>query len=162
MPRIETFLISSVLLSCRQAAARTVQMLKHSRTLVERREARKGWRRLYLPRKISWKKWLVLAGEDDAMTLPQNARKDVRTGKGSQSTPNDADDDDEYDDVAKRNGTAMNVKPPSRSGAQDEARHVPTPATSPPATSAPEKPQVKPEAASKSARANQKEEVAQT
>ncbi|KAK3944791.1 hypothetical protein QBC46DRAFT_455849 [Diplogelasinospora grovesii] len=86
MPRIEIFLISSVLLSVRQAASQTLQMLKHARTLVERREARRAaGKRLYFPKKVNWKKWLSSDGDKDVQTLPQNARKEARTGKGTNS-----------------------------------------------------------------------------
>ena len=81
MPRIESFLMSSCLLSLRQAAEQTMQMLRHSRVLVERRQAKNNRRRVYLPRKIKWRKWLLSGGEQDGMTLPETARKDVRTGK---------------------------------------------------------------------------------
>ncbi|KAG4434147.1 hypothetical protein IFR05_010368 [Cadophora sp. M221] len=90
MPRMETFLVSSFLLNLRQAALHTLQMLHHSRLLVEKRQARRGRSRLYAPR-INWRKWLKSGGEDEPFALPENARKDARTGKGK----NDADDDDD-------------------------------------------------------------------
>jgi hypothetical protein len=98
MPRIETFLISSVLLSFRQAAVQTMQMLRHSRKLVERRQQKNGKKRLYLPKKFNWGKWLSSAGEHDEMAVPQHARKEVRTGKGPQQ-PNTKDGDSDDDDV---------------------------------------------------------------
>lgn len=79
MPRMETFLISSFLLNLRQAAKHTLEMLRHSRSLVEKRQERHGRRRLYAP-KIKWRKWLTSGGEEDQLALPSNARKDVRTG----------------------------------------------------------------------------------
>lgn len=95
---METFLVSSVLLSFRQAALMAAQMLKHARKLVEKRDARRGWRKIYLPKKMSWKKWLTLSGEEDARTLPQNARKEARMGKGTKPASKEAEDDDEDDD----------------------------------------------------------------
>ena len=79
MPRMETFLISSFLLNLRQVALHILEMLKHSRELVEKRQARHGRRRIYAPR-INWRKWLVSGGEEDMLALPENGRKDVRTG----------------------------------------------------------------------------------
>ncbi|KAH7312876.1 hypothetical protein BKA65DRAFT_516816 [Rhexocercosporidium sp. MPI-PUGE-AT-0058] len=90
MPRMETFLVSSFLLNLRQAALHTMQMLHHSRLLVEKRQARHGRSRLYAPR-INWRKWLKSGGEDEPFALPENARKDARTGKGK----DDAEDDDD-------------------------------------------------------------------
>ncbi|KAH6717325.1 hypothetical protein BKA61DRAFT_601505 [Leptodontidium sp. MPI-SDFR-AT-0119] len=90
MPRMETFLVSSFLLNLRQAALHTLQMLHHSRLLVEKRQARHGRSRLYAPR-INWRKWLKSGGEDEPFALPENARKDVRTGKGK----HEAEDDDD-------------------------------------------------------------------
>lgn len=92
MPRMETFLISSFLLNLRQAALQTLEMLNHSRILVEKRQARHGRRRIYLPR-INWRKWLTSGGEEDMLVLPDNARKGARTGKSNDATQDDDDDD---------------------------------------------------------------------
>ncbi|KAI0161133.1 hypothetical protein GGR52DRAFT_161306 [Hypoxylon sp. FL1284] len=90
MPRMETHLISSFLISVRQAAAQVMGMLRHSRELVERRRARNNRRRLYWP-KISWRKWLATGGERDVNALPENARKEARAGYGlkEEDDPND-------------------------------------------------------------------------
>jgi hypothetical protein len=79
MPRMEIFLISSFLLNLRQAALQTLQMLRHSRVLIEKRQARHGRHRLYAPR-INWRKWLSSGGEEDALALPESGRKEARTG----------------------------------------------------------------------------------
>jgi hypothetical protein len=79
MPRMETFLISSFLLNLRQAALHTLDMLNHSRVIVEKRQARHGRRRLYAPR-INWRKWLSSGGEEDMLALPESGRKEARTG----------------------------------------------------------------------------------
>ena len=79
MPRMETFLISSFLLNLRQAALHTLEMLKHSRVLVERRQARRDRHRIYAPR-INWRKWLQSGGEEDMLALPESGRKDARSG----------------------------------------------------------------------------------
>jgi Fusaric acid resistance protein-like/Aromatic acid exporter family member 2/Putative ER transporter, 6TM, N-terminal len=84
MPRMETFLISSFLLNLRQAALHTLEMLNHSRILVEKRQARHDRRRLYAPR-INWQKWLVSGGEEDFLALPEQGRKDARTDKRDDS-----------------------------------------------------------------------------
>ncbi|KAI1416785.1 hypothetical protein F5Y13DRAFT_153064 [Hypoxylon sp. FL1857] len=91
MPRMETHLISSFLISVRSAASETMGMLRHSRALVERRQARKNRRRLYFP-KIGWKKWLTTGGERDVNALPENARKEARTGHGLREDPGGRDD----------------------------------------------------------------------
>ncbi|KAN0104840.1 Protein of unknown function (DUF2422) domain containing protein [Hyaloscypha variabilis] len=84
MPRMETFLISSFLLNLRQAALHTLEMLNQSRLLVEKRQARHGRRRLYAPQ-INWQKWLASGGEEDSLALPEQGRKDARTGKRDDS-----------------------------------------------------------------------------
>ena len=89
MPRMETFLISSFLLNLRQAALHTLQMLKHSRVLVEKRQARHERHRLYAPR-INWRKWLVSGGEEDMMALPESGRKDMRTGTKNEEAGDDS------------------------------------------------------------------------
>ncbi|RWA09079.1 hypothetical protein EKO27_g6032 [Xylaria grammica] len=81
-PRMETHLVSSFLISLSQAARQVLEILKHARALVERRQTRSGHRKLYWPR-IGWKKWLVSGGEQDGNVLPENARKEARTGYGS-------------------------------------------------------------------------------
>ncbi len=137
MPRQETFLVSSVLLSFRQAAAETIQMLKEARKLVEKRERRKGRRRLYLPRKMNWRKWLALAGEDDVHTLPQTARKEARKGKGPKAKEkedmNDGESDDEIsekpplpgrlDEEPSEEPPAVALSPPDR--VQEKQKSVP-------------------------------------
>lgn len=90
MPRMETFLISSFLLNLRQAALHTLEMLNHSRILVEKRQARHGRLRLYAPR-INWRKWLASGGEEDSLSLPAGARKDVRTGNRKEDLKDDDD-----------------------------------------------------------------------
>jgi hypothetical protein len=98
MPRIETFLLSSSLLSLRHAAEQVTQMLKHARSLVGRSQARNNRKRLYWPRKINWQKWLRSGGEQDIMALPETARKEKRTGnepsKKTNKTKEGGDDSD--------------------------------------------------------------------
>lgn len=92
MPRVETFLISSFLVTLRQAATQVSEMLKHCRVLVERREARRGRRTVYFP-KISWKKWLMTGGEKDVNAVPDNARKEARAGHGTREEGGKHDED---------------------------------------------------------------------
>ncbi|TVY13609.1 putative membrane protein [Lachnellula arida] len=91
MPRMETFLISSFLLNLRYAAFQTLEMLNHSRVLVEKRQARHGRRRIYLPR-INWQKWLASGGEEDMFALPENGKKGARTGKSNKASEDNDDD----------------------------------------------------------------------
>ncbi len=79
---METHLVSSFVISLSQAARQVLEILKYARTLVERRQARNGRQKLYWPH-ISWKKWLVSGGEQDGNVLPENARKEARSGYGS-------------------------------------------------------------------------------
>ncbi|KAH8894056.1 hypothetical protein GQ53DRAFT_839737 [Thozetella sp. PMI_491] len=147
MPRQETFLVSSALLSFRQAASQALQMLKEARKLVERREARGGWKRVYWPRKMNWKKWLALAGEADIHSLPQNARKQVRTGKSSESDDKDnEDEDDDNNDV----GGLLAKKPRRPAGVDEEASEKPRVAVSSPPPSA--QPRGKPASEKKTAK----------
>jgi hypothetical protein len=80
MPRMEIFLISSFLLNLKQAALRTLDMLKHSRDIVEKYQARNGRHSIYVPR-INWRKWLASGGEEDMLALPEAGRKQARSGK---------------------------------------------------------------------------------
>jgi hypothetical protein len=88
MPRMETFLISSFLLNLRQAALHTLEMLNHSRIIVEKRQARHDRSRLYAP-KINWRKWLISGGEEDSLALPESGRKDIRTGQRREDGPDE-------------------------------------------------------------------------
>ncbi|KAI0489695.1 hypothetical protein F4859DRAFT_461851 [Xylaria cf. heliscus] len=97
-PHMEAHLVSSFLISISQAARQVLEMLKHARTLVERRQMRNGRRKLYWPR-ISWKKWLVSGGEQDGNVLPENARKEARTGHGTIEDSRNEDDESIYDSI---------------------------------------------------------------
>ncbi|RYP71530.1 hypothetical protein DL769_004684 [Monosporascus sp. CRB-8-3] len=96
MPGMEIHLISSFLTSTREAAAQVLDMLRYSRALLGKRDARSGRRRFYFP-KISWDKWLTTGGESDASALPENARKGARTGRGLREDHRNHDDDLEND-----------------------------------------------------------------
>jgi hypothetical protein len=128
MPSIETFLLASSLLSLRQAAEQVMQMLKHARTLVARRQARRDRRRLYWPRKINWDRFLRSGGEQDVMTLPENARKEARTGKDSRESI--------HKEESNGNGSDSESEEASRPRSRDEeanpshaTRHAPSPSS---------------------------------
>lgn len=88
MPRMETFLISSFLLNLRLAALQTLNMLRFSRNILEKYQARHGRRRIYVP-VINWRKWLVSGGEQDMFALPQAGRKEARSGKTDTQAPDE-------------------------------------------------------------------------
>jgi len=114
MPRMETFLISSFLLNLRQAALHTLEMLNQSRILVEKRQARHDRRRLYAPQ-INWQKWLVSGGEEDALALPEQGRKDARTGKRDDNQEDD-DSINSKERLLKKKG--VESAPPTESQSQ--------------------------------------------
>lgn len=95
MPREETFLVSSFLLNFRQAASHTLDMLEHSRVLVERRRERRGRRRIYAPH-INWQKWLYTGGGEDER-LPANGMQAARRG-----TADDHDDEQDTDTLSSQ------------------------------------------------------------
>jgi len=121
MPGIETFLLASFLLSLRQAAEQVRSMLKHARTLVVRRQARRDRRRIHWPRKINWDRFLRSGGEKDVMTLPENARKEVRTGqdkkqsktKGENGSHDSGSESEEEPGPRKRDEEANTPRPAS-------------------------------------------------
>ncbi|KAI1432811.1 hypothetical protein GGR50DRAFT_672215 [Xylaria sp. CBS 124048] len=89
--RMETHLAASFLISISQTAKHVLEILRHTRTLVEMRQNRHDRRHLHWPR-LSWKKWLVSGGEQDGNVLPENARKEARTGYGIVADGNGEDE----------------------------------------------------------------------
>ncbi|KAI5463359.1 hypothetical protein BGZ63DRAFT_505607 [Mariannaea sp. PMI_226] len=81
MPRMETFLVSSFVLAFRQAAIHVLKMLRHVRQIVEDRKSRNDKSTIWFPQYTSIQKWLVTGGDQDALTLPETARKEIRRGK---------------------------------------------------------------------------------
>ncbi|KAG0640730.1 hypothetical protein HOY80DRAFT_1116319 [Tuber brumale] len=79
MPRDEIFLISSFILNLRQAASHTLDMLNHSRKLVELHKDRKERRRIWFP-KIKLRKWLF-SGVEEPESLPA-AKRDAYLKEG--------------------------------------------------------------------------------
>lgn len=96
MPRMETFLVSSFLLNLREAAKHTQSMLSHARKLVEKRQARNERRTLYAP-KIAWRRWLTSGGENDMLALPEEGRKDARSGTRVENYDDDSQESDSED-----------------------------------------------------------------
>ncbi|KAI0196112.1 hypothetical protein EV127DRAFT_122887 [Xylaria flabelliformis] len=115
-PRMETHLVSSFLISISQAARQVLEMLKYTRTLVERRQTKNGHRKLYWPH-ISWKKWLVSGGERDGNVLPENARKEARTGRGS------IEDSRNEDEGNTHNGTIRPAIDEETGASLEETQH---------------------------------------
>jgi hypothetical protein len=122
MPRMETFLISSFLLNLRQAGLHTLEMLRHSRIVLEKRQSRHNWRRLYAPQ-INWRKWLASGGEEDMLVLPDNARKNNRTGKMDSDDQDDSSFTRSDDGLLRRNDLESSASPEA---ASHERRSVPT------------------------------------
>ena len=114
MPKMETHLIASFLTNARQAAAEILDMLRYSRNLVEKKEARSNRRRFYFPH-ISWKKWLTTGGESDAHALPEDARKAARAGRGLQ------EDRKNHEDESANNSSANSLR-----GCKDEESGLPS------------------------------------
>jgi hypothetical protein len=83
MPRMETFLISSFVLSLRQAAMYVLDMLRHVRKTVEQRQARHDRATIWFPKHVDIRQWLITGGESDAFVLPEAARKEARRGKST-------------------------------------------------------------------------------
>ena len=137
MPSIETFLLASSLLSLRQAAEQVMSMLKHARTLVMRRQARRDRRRLYWPRKINWNRFLRSGGEQDVMTLPENARKEVRTGTDKQEHKGNKPKHKEHDDDSHSESEDTS---PVRRDEEANPRAHPTAQVSTPTTQEPKAP----------------------
>lgn len=81
MPRMETFLVSSFILAFRDSATQILQMLRHARTLVERRQHRHNFSRIWLPHYENLRKWLTTGGEADGMVLHEGAKKAARQGQ---------------------------------------------------------------------------------
>ncbi|KAI0406069.1 hypothetical protein F4802DRAFT_559221 [Xylaria palmicola] len=103
-PHMETHLVSSFLIGINQAARQILEMLRHTRILVERRQTRNERRKLYWPH-ISWKKWLISGGEQDGNVLPENARKEARTGYGP------VEDSKHSDEEGVTNSTEALIQP---------------------------------------------------
>lgn len=100
MPRMETFLISSFLMALRGSAAHILDMLRHARFLVEKRQRHHDASRIWVPRYGNFRKWLSTGGETDAMILPEGAKKAARQGLGDASdAQQETMPEDETDDA---------------------------------------------------------------
>ena len=79
-------------------------MLKSARDLVEKRQRRRGRRRLYAPR-IKWASWLLTGGDQDEV-LPASGRKANRRGVSTAADMETA----EVDLPERKNGLFSNRK----------------------------------------------------
>ena len=95
MPREEVFLISSFILNFRQAATHVLRMLRHCRVLVERREARRGRKRIYYPQ-IDWRRWMT-SGENEG-GRPSEGGGGVTEKQPPESQTHEAEDHESEDD----------------------------------------------------------------
>ncbi|KAF8434433.1 hypothetical protein BGX38DRAFT_1219730 [Terfezia claveryi] len=96
MPRDEIFLISSFILNLRMAASQALEMLKHSRVLVEARQERKGKRGLHWP-DVRLGKWLSTGSEEtEAIFFSESLHSHKREDK----------EDEERDSRLSRGKTA--------------------------------------------------------
>jgi hypothetical protein len=86
MPREEVFLISSFVMNLRHGASHTLDMLRHSRALVEERANRKGCKSLHFPR-IKMRKWLF-SGTEESDTLRISERETFARDPGNESSEN--------------------------------------------------------------------------
>ncbi|CAH0048766.1 unnamed protein product [Clonostachys solani] len=93
MPRMEMFLVSSFLLGYRQAATHVLEMLRHTRALVEERLKRNNRPRVWIPHHTDIRQWLYTSGEWDPMVLPEAGRKELRESKSSKEEPGDDSSD---------------------------------------------------------------------
>ncbi|KAG5928810.1 hypothetical protein E4U42_007995 [Claviceps africana] len=75
MPRRETFLVSSFLLAYQASADQVLEMLRHARKLVEKRQRRHDRSRIWIPQLRDFRKWLATGGETDGMVLPKSVNK---------------------------------------------------------------------------------------
>ncbi|KAG9229175.1 hypothetical protein BJ875DRAFT_387903 [Amylocarpus encephaloides] len=128
MPRMEIFLISLFLLSLRHAALHTLEMLRHSRVIVEKRQTRHNRRRLYAPQ-INWRKWLASGGEEDSLALPDNARQGARTGNSDLDPQENSFDSSDDSLLAKRD---VEANPPTNVKEEKSRKSVPEKSTAHP------------------------------
>lgn len=109
MPREEVFLISSFVMNLRHGASHTLDMLWHSRTLVEERASRKGRKSLHFP-KIKVRKWLFSgSGEPDAFHVSE---------RESFSRERGGDVSSEIIDAGKRNTGSLRDRKPGIAGSK--------------------------------------------
>ncbi|KAF8455255.1 hypothetical protein BDZ91DRAFT_538947 [Kalaharituber pfeilii] len=89
MPRDEIFLISSFMLNLRLAAAQTLDMLRHARSLVEAGQERKGKRTFHWP-DVSFRRW-VSSGTEETEAMSASNLLQLQ----------EEEEEDDYDDPAR-------------------------------------------------------------
>ncbi|KHN98111.1 uncharacterized protein MAM_03872 [Metarhizium album ARSEF 1941] len=101
MPHMETFLVSSFILALRDSATQILHMLRHVRSLAERRQRRHDKFRIWIPQYKNLRNWLTSGGEADARVLPKGANKAARQGLSSSSPEEKAEPlSDKFQDPA--------------------------------------------------------------
>ena len=110
MPRMETFLISSFVLSFRQTAIHLLGMLRHARDLVERRQRRRDRLGVWFPHIADFRKWLSTGGEADGMVLSHSISRAVRRGDDPTAGP-----------LSKDAGSFISDETPTTQGTDEEA-----------------------------------------
>ncbi|ODA78047.1 hypothetical protein RJ55_06650 [Drechmeria coniospora] len=126
MPRMETFLVSSFILAFRDAAIQVLNMLRHARYLVDKRQRHHGRSRLWLPQYTSFRRWLSTGGESDGMVLPDSAKKAARTGKRDRSSPSQHDETAPPYDESGEKRTTDEESLTGRDGKSEERKAAPT------------------------------------
>ncbi|KAG6035745.1 hypothetical protein E4U40_001919 [Claviceps sp. LM458 group G5] len=94
MPRRETFLVSSFLLSFQASADQVLQMLRHARKLVEKRQRRHNRCRIWVPQLRDFRKWLATGGETDAAMLPEQKLRVISSRDQQHDAPLHENDGD--------------------------------------------------------------------
>ncbi|KAG6167669.1 hypothetical protein E4U35_003954 [Claviceps purpurea] len=108
MPRRETFLVSSFLLSFQASADQVLQMLRHARKLVEKRQRRHNRCRIWVPQLRDFRKWLATGGETDATMLPEQHLRVVSSRDQQNDTPLHENDGDAPPMAARDEESAPN------------------------------------------------------
>ncbi|KAG6011522.1 hypothetical protein E4U54_008042 [Claviceps lovelessii] len=98
MPRRETFLVSSFLLAFQASADQLLEMLRHARKLVEKRQRRHDSSRIWIPQLRDFRKWLATGGEADTMGLPDGANRAARQQQRLKTVPSRDQHNDSLDD----------------------------------------------------------------
>ncbi|KAG6008355.1 hypothetical protein E4U21_004559 [Claviceps maximensis] len=106
MPRRETFLVSSFLLAFQASADQVMEMMRHARKLVEKRQRRHDRSRIWIPQLRDFRKWLATGGETVAMALPEGVNRAALQQKKlttvvSRDQNNDSLDDGDASPTAK-------------------------------------------------------------
>ncbi|KAK2591801.1 hypothetical protein QQS21_010502 [Conoideocrella luteorostrata] len=97
MPRMETFLVSSFLLAYQGSATQILEMLRHARKLVSKKQRRYRKSQIWIPQFRNLRQWLATGGETDGLILPEEAKKSARQGLQPKSAKREKEPLDEVD-----------------------------------------------------------------